>query len=146
MSQPKRVSPAEAQQLVEQGWTFLDVRSEPEFADEHPAGAFNVPLMHMGPTGMTPNPDFVAVVEASFAKDAQLVLGCRSGGRSLRALQMLQQRGYANLVDQRAGFEGARDAFGGNVEPGWKPAGLPTERGDGGERGYAALARALHGA
>lgn len=141
MSEPKRVSPAEAKQLLDEGWTYLDVRSEPEFADEHPTGAFNVPLMHMGPAGMAPNHEFIAVVEASFAKDVKLVLGCRSGGRSLRALSLLQQRGYQNLIDQRAGFDGARDPFGGNVEAGWKPAGLPTERGDGGERGYAALSK-----
>ena len=51
----KRVSPAEAAKLVdEEGYQFIDVRSVPEFDAGHPKGAFNVPLNHAGPAGMTP--------------------------------------------------------------------------------------------
>ncbi len=123
----KRVSPAEAKQLLDEGWTYLDVRSEPEFAAGHPAGALNVPVMHAGPRGMSPNPDFVAVVEALYPRDARLVVGCKSGQRSARAADMLAAAGYGSLVDQRAGFDGPRDAFGQMTEPGWSPAGLPVE-------------------
>ncbi len=141
MSPPTRVSPAEAHALMHVGWAYLDVRSEPEFADEHPAGAYCVPFMHLGASGMAPNPEFVAVVEAVFAKSTKLVLGCRTGHRSLRALRVLAERGFLHLVDQRAGMDGARDAFGGTTEPGWRAAGLPIDTGDGGARGYRALAR-----
>ena len=127
MANIKRISPAEAKQLVDDGWIYLDVRSEPEFAAGHPSGAQNVPLMHAGQRGMTPNTDFLPMVEALYAKDAKLVLGCKSGGRSLRAAEMLTSAGYTSVVDQRAGFEGARDAFGQLSEPGWSPAGLPVE-------------------
>jgi rhodanese-related sulfurtransferase len=127
MASIKRVSPAEAKQLVDEGWVYLDVRSEPEFAAGHPAGAQNVPVMHAGPRGMSPNADFVAVVEALHPRDARLVLGCRSGQRSMRAAEMLVAAGYTNIVDQRAGFDGPRDAFGQLSEPGWAPAGLPVE-------------------
>jgi rhodanese-related sulfurtransferase len=127
MATVKRVSPAEAKKLVDEGWTYLDVRSEPEFAAGHPAGARNVPLAHSGPKGMQPNPDFLSVVEAVFAKDARVVVGCQAGGRSLRAAEMMAAAGYGQIVDQRAGFGGARDAFGQITEPGWQAAGLPVE-------------------
>lgn len=128
MANIKRVSPAEAKRLVdEEGYLYLDVRSEPEFSAGHPTGAHNVPLMNAGPRGMAPNPEFMAVVEALYPKDAKLVLGCRSGGRSLRAAEMMAAAGYTSVLDQRAGYEGARDAFGQMTEQGWAPAGLPTE-------------------
>jgi rhodanese-related sulfurtransferase len=127
MSDPKRISPAEAKALLDQGWTYLDVRSEPEFAAGHPAGALNVPWAHSGPGGMTPNPDFVPVVTALFPKDATLVLGCAAGGRSLSATRALLAAGFTQLVDQRAGFGGARNPFGQVSEPGWAAAGLPVE-------------------
>lgn len=137
MSTIKRVSPAEAKALVEQGYTYLDVRSTTEFEQSHPAGAVNIPLLQMGAGGMTPNPDFLADVQAAFPTDAKLVLGCRSGGRSLKAAGILQGAGYTDLIDQRAGFEGARDAFGALSEPGWAPAGLPVEGGAPAGRSYA---------
>jgi hypothetical protein len=43
------------------------------------------------------------------------------------------------VIDQRAGFDAARDPFGQVVEQGWKGAGLPVEGGDGGEKSYAKL-------
>src|SRR5437867_724371 len=108
----KRISPKEAKALLDQGWTYLDVRSEGEYAQAHPDGAVNVPLMHMGPGGMRPNDQFLSVVKAAFAKDAKLVVGCQAGGRSMRAVTVLEQEGYSQLVDQRAGFGGARDQSG----------------------------------
>ena len=130
----KRVSPDDAKTLIDsEGYAYLDVRSIPEFDAGHPTGAFNVPLNHMGPAGMSPNPEFMAVVEKSFPKDAKLVLGCKGGGRSLRAAEMMQAAGWTSIVDQRAGFEGN------GAEPGWRPKGLPTEaKGDPG-RAYEAL-------
>ena len=128
MATIQRVSPDEAKKLLdEEGYTYLDVRSEPEYQAGHPVGAENVPLMHAGPAGMTPNPDFLAVVQAVYPKDAKLVVGCKAGGRSLKAAEMMIGAGYTNLIDQRAGFDGPRDAFGALSEKGWSPAGLPVE-------------------
>jgi rhodanese-related sulfurtransferase len=116
----KRVSPQEAKDLIDrEGYVYVDVRSIPEFDAGHPTGAYNVPLNHMGPAGMAPNPEFMAVMEKAFPKDAKLVLGCQGGGRSLRAAGMLEQAGWTSVVDQRAGFVG-------HGEPGWRPAGLPV--------------------
>jgi rhodanese-related sulfurtransferase len=116
----KRVSPQEAKDLIDrEGYVYVDVRSVPEWEEGHPTGSFNVPLNHLGPAGMSPNPDFLAVMEKRFPKEAKLVLGCKGGGRSLRAAGLLQQSGWLTVVDQRAGFIGGG-------EPGWKPAGLPV--------------------
>ena len=139
MNEPHRVGPKEAYEKMQAGFIYVDVRSEPEFTDGHPAGAVNVPLLHMGSSGMTPNPDFLAVMEAIFPKDAAIVVGCKGGGRSLRAARELMRAGYANVVDQRAGWAGAADAFGRIVEAGWSRTDLPIETGVPEGRSYVAL-------
>jgi rhodanese-related sulfurtransferase len=139
MSDPLRVSPKEASERMQSGFTYVDVRSEPEFAEGHPDGAVNVPLMHMGAGAMTPNADFLRVMQANFAKDAAVIVGCKGGGRSLRAARSLGGAGYTNVVDQRAGWNGAQDAFGQITEPGWSRVGLPTESGQPEGRSYEAL-------
>jgi rhodanese-related sulfurtransferase len=125
-----RISPQDALAKMGEGYVYVDVRSEPEFIEGHPAGAFNVPVAHMGGGGMTPNPDFLAVMEHAFGKDARIVVGCKAGGRSLRAAQALVAAGFTNVIDQRAGWDGARNPFGQLTEPGWGRAGLPAEQGD----------------
>lgn len=106
MADIKRVSPQEAHELTKTGWAYVNVRSEPEFAAGHPAGAFNVPVAHMAGGSMTPNPDFVSVMEKAFGKGAKIVVGCKTGGRSLRAAQTLVSSGFTSVVDQRAGGKG----------------------------------------
>lgn len=124
----KRISPEEARTLMdEQGYAYLDVRSVPEFEAGHPRGAYNIPLAHLGPGGggMAPNFDFLTVVQKTFPKDSKLVVGCKSGGRSLQAAMILLSSGYADLIDQRCGFTGGLDASG-RPERGWGPRGLPS--------------------
>lgn len=134
-----RVSPEEAKTLIdEQGYAYVDVRSEPEYSAGHPTGSLNVPLLKSAPGGMVQNADFLAVMQALFPKDAKLVLGCRAGSRSLRAAELLVAVGFTQVVDQRAGYDGARNAFGGVVEPGWTQVGLPTATASAG-RSYAEL-------
>ena len=124
----KRVSPDEALSLVEtEGWAYVDVRSVPEFESGHPRGAYNVPIAHLGPMGMSPNSEFLGVMEKAFPKDSKLVIGCKTGGRSLQASGMLLAAGFQNVVDQRAGFQGGMD-HSGRPEPGWGPKGLPSSR------------------
>ncbi len=123
------------------GYVYVDVRSEGEFEGGHPAEAYNVPWAHASPTGMVPNPDFMAVMKATFPTDAKLILGCMSGRRSLNAYAALEAEGYSQLVDQRAGWGGVRDAFGRVAEPGWAAEGLPTAVGPDPLRGYKNLKR-----
>jgi rhodanese-related sulfurtransferase len=122
----KRVTPDEAAKLLEQGWKYVDVRSIPEFEQGHPAGAYNVPLLHKGPGGMTPNPEFIAVMAASFAPTDKLLLGCRSGKRSLDAANALAARGFENLLDMRGGFAGEATPTGEVTCEGWQKRQLPV--------------------
>ena len=108
-------------------YIYLDVRSVPEFEAGHPPRAINIPIMHFAPgSGMSPNQDFAAVVDGSLPKAAKLVIGCKSGGRSARACEILSQMGYTNVANVRGGFVGAMDNFGRVTEPGWSMLNLPT--------------------
>jgi rhodanese-related sulfurtransferase len=104
----KRISPEEARDLMDkEGYVYLDVRSVPEFAAGHPTGAYNIPLLDMGPAGMAPNPSFLAVAQKSFPRDTRLVVD--AGGRAL-GRGGPPGAGFTNLVDQRAGYDGAPPA------------------------------------
>lgn len=128
MTAHNRLSPEEAQAKLTEGYVYVDVRSEPEFEAGHVPGALNVPISHQVGGGLVPNPDFLAVMEAAFPKDAKLLLGCKSGGRSLKAVGVLQTAGFTDLLELRTGFDGGKDAFG-RPDPGWSKKGLPVEAG-----------------
>ena len=122
----KRVSPEEALGLMQnEEWSYVDVRSVPEFEQGHPVGAYNVPLAHMGPGGSAANPHFLKAMERHFPRDARLVVGCRTANRAEHAVVMLLRAGYTNVAIQRAGFLGTRDFFG-RSDPGWGKKDLPT--------------------
>lgn len=96
----------------------IDVRSEPEYAAGHAPGAYNLPLLHAGPDGMTPNPRFADEVAAAFPdRDAPILVACKAGGRSARAAAVLEGLGYTNVADHIGGWSG------GNGDPGWLAAG-----------------------
>ena len=138
----KEVSPLDANELMQNDpeYIYLDVRSIPEFEAGHPPRAINIPLMHFTPgLGMSPNEDFPAVVEATLPKDAKIVIGCKSGGRSANACQILSQMGYTNVANVRGGFVGQTDNFGRMVEPGWSMLNLPTCDDCGDESHYEAI-------
>ena len=126
----KDIDVRQARELQQgEGYTYVDVRSVPEFDGGHPEGACNVPLLHRDPTTgqMLPNPEFLAVMQANYAPDARLLIGCQMGGRSARAAQILASAGYADVCNVMGGFGGARDrATGQVVHAGWAGAGLPV--------------------
>jgi rhodanese-related sulfurtransferase len=140
MSDVPRVSPAEAHaRMKDEAFTYVDVRTEDEFEAGHPEGAVNVPVMLAGAGGMTPNPDFLSVMENAFAKDAPLIVGCKMGGRSARAAKALTGAGFTRVLDQSAGWDGTKGTFGELLEPGWSRVSLPTETGAPEGRSYEAL-------
>lgn len=75
---------------------------------------------------MIANPDFLAVMEANFSKDQKLIVSCRSGGRSARAVSQLEAAGFTQLLDMKAGFVGGKDPFGQPL-PGWQSEGREVE-------------------
>ena len=121
----KHVTVAQAHQQQAAGATYLDVRSIPEFQQGHPAGAFNVPLLHLDPrTGqMRPNPEFLAVVKANFPAATPMVVGCKMGGRSQQACELLSSAGFQDVANVLGGWGGAPQL--GHI--GWMQAGLPVE-------------------
>ena len=104
--------------MLARGWVYVDVRDELDFAEGHPRGAVNVPYSR-------DERRFVAAVRAATCA-TRVVLGCKSGLLSVYAAEMLSRAGF-EVVEQRAGFDGARGTFGELVEPGWARAGLPVE-------------------
>ena len=132
----RTVTPEEAAKLVADGYVYVDVRSEPEFEAGHVPGALNVPISHQGAAGMTPNPEFLAVMQQAFGRAEKLVVGCKAGGRSKKAVDQLVQAGFTDLSDMSAGWDGSRDAFGRAV-PGWSKVGLPVETGSPAGQQYA---------
>lgn len=138
-----QAEPPQAQEILKSNpdAIYLDVRTEPEFAQGHPAGAINVPVVFLKGSGqMELNGEFVEVVAKTLPREKKLVVGCLAGGRSQRACELLEAAGYTDLTNVRGGFGGARDASGQVVVAGWRDAGLPvsTEVGD---NSYQALRR-----
>jgi rhodanese-related sulfurtransferase len=140
---PKHASVTDALTLQQQGSTYVDVRSQAEFEQGHAAGAVNVPLMdrdsHSGQ--MAPNPDFIRVMQANFAPDAKLLIGCQVGGRSMRAAQMLETFGFTDVTNVKGGYGGMRDPMGRVVDAGWAESGLPVETGAPAGQRYAEFAK-----
>ena len=128
--------------MQQSGSVYVDVRSQAEFDMGHPAGAVNVPLLDRDPrTGhMHANPDFITVMQANFAPDASLLIGCQVGGRSMRASQMLEAFGFSDVTNVKGGFDGMRDPMGRLIDPGWEESGLPVEDGAPAGRRYEDLA------
>ena len=139
----KHVGVREAHQMqCDDGYTYVDVRSVPEYENGHPTGAHNVPLLHYDEqTGqMRPNPEFLTVMQANYAGDAKLLIGCQVGGRSARAAQLLEASGYDTVVNVKGGFGGHRDPASGQViDDGWAASALPVETGPSDDVGYTAL-------
>lgn len=118
----------------------LDVRTPQEYVFVgHAAMAVNIPSELW--TGkwdpavkdfpLAPNPDFEAQVKARFQPDDVLVVMCRSGHRSARAIERLAAAGFTNVYNIVDGFEGdkVKDAEsyfkGKRMTNGWKNSGAP---------------------
>ncbi len=135
----KKIDTQEALRLHREDICWLDVRSIPEFEAGHVPGAYNIPLLHAGPGGMQPNPEFVDVVQRSLGRDRPLLVACKAGARSARAAAILEQLGYRTIYDYAGGWSGN------GADPGWVAAGGPTTTTPAEGRTYAELARASSG-
>ena len=126
----RRLDPEEARQLLDsqEGYTYLDVRSEEEFAQGHVPGAVNIPVATSNPLGpgLVANPNFNKQVAAQLDKDSKIITACLRGGRSLKAAMMLTAEGYTGIVDMLGGYDAELDAVGNVVVEGWARRGFPT--------------------
>lgn len=126
-----QISPQFANRLMnaDSSYVYLDVRTPAEFDDGHVPGAYNVPLLFRDEAEETwqSNPEFLATVKAAFPPETKMIVGCRSGGRSSRATQLLLQNGYGDVSNLKGGFLGKKNEDGTVMHPGWKTLGLPVE-------------------
>lgn len=67
---------------VAQGALLLDVRTPKEFAEGHVPGAMNIPVQDLGQR------------LSDVGAPRQVVVYCRSGGRSAAAAQLLRRAGH----------------------------------------------------
>lgn len=127
--------------MTAQKVALLDVRTPQEYQFVgHVPGAHLIPFVVWGKWdqakksfGLDPNPDFVKQVSATFPdKKAPLIVMCRSGHRSGKAIKALQAAGYTNLYQMWEGFEGIAVAdkdlpsAGKKIVDGWRNKGLPS--------------------
>ncbi|MDE1935409.1 rhodanese-like domain-containing protein [Bradyrhizobium sp.] len=121
---------------------FVDIRTKGEFQFLGTPTIIdqNIPYMEIDdPTSwdkknnrytMSPNSDFLSAVDALAArmhhgKNDPVILMCRSGDRSPRAADLLQQAGYTKVYSVVDGFEGDMSPAGRRDVNGWKNANLP---------------------
>ncbi|MEO1998381.1 MAG: rhodanese-like domain-containing protein [Planctomycetaceae bacterium] len=119
---------------------YLDVRTEAEFDDGHPNGAWNLPIAFADPDGqMIMNPDFLEVARHVLPQDRFVICGCKSGGRSQAAAEYLLAAGYDRVANVTGGFLGAPDPTGLGRTPGWLEQDLPVSNTVDHERSHSGL-------
>ncbi|KAL7090541.1 hypothetical protein ACP275_12G047400 [Erythranthe tilingii] len=100
---PTSVPVRVANELLQAGHHYLDVRTPDEFSDGHVVGAVNVPFMlRLGP-GMARNPKFLEQVLAIFRQDDEII-GCQLGKRSFTAASELVSSGFTGITDMAGGY------------------------------------------
>ena len=132
------ITSAEAWQRLEAdpGAALVDVRTDAEWnfvglPDLGSLGRAPVLVSWQAYPSMAVNGNFADDIAArGIAKDAQVLLLCRSGQRSAAAAAALTAAGYSACYNIADGFEGPPDGEGhrGRVA-GWKAAGLPWIQG-----------------
>jgi CRP-like cAMP-binding protein len=80
------VDPGQAQQIVQNGGSWLDVRLPSEFENHHLDGAINIPLY------------FIRLKISTLDKDKKYVVCCDTGRRSSAGAYILNERGFQAYV------------------------------------------------
>ncbi|KFN45707.1 molybdopterin-synthase adenylyltransferase MoeB [Arenimonas composti] len=104
----REIDPAQAQARQRAGARLIDVREPGEHASGLAAGALAVPraVLEADPAAHAPD------------REAELLLICAGGRRSLLAAEALQRQGWRNVISVAGGMEA------------WRAAGLPVSVGD----------------
>lgn len=126
--------------------SIIDCRTPEEYTFiGHAPMAYNIPAKFVSHEydskkktyKMKDNPAFVAEVKKRFKKNETLMLMCRSGSRSAKAVNLLAAAGYQNVYNIYDGFEGDKVKDKGSYFKGqrkvngWKNSGNPwTYKGD----------------
>ncbi|WPP00363.1 thiosulfate sulfurtransferase GlpE [Pseudomonas sp. HR96] len=99
MTEFKRIPPAQAQALREQGAVVVDVRDPQTFASSHIAGAHHLDNHSLH--------DFIANADL----DKPLVVVCYHGNSSQSAAAYLVSQGFAEVYSLDGGFELWRSTY-----------------------------------
>lgn len=141
----KYITPAETMDVLRKDRTkvlFVDVRTrgELQFVGYTAEIDGQVPFVEMSEFGdwddkagrfkLEPNPTFSTGIEKLLAakglgKGDRIIVMCRSGDRSARAVDLLAGLGFTDVWSQVEGFEGDLSPDGRRTRNGWKNAGLP---------------------
>jgi molybdopterin/thiamine biosynthesis adenylyltransferase/rhodanese-related sulfurtransferase len=105
-AQIREVTPADVEALAPGDATIVDVREDSEWDQGHLPNAVHISKSYVEQQIEGAVPD----------RDAQVVLYCAGGVRSLFAAQTLEQLGYTNVASMSGGFQQ------------WKSQGLPWEK------------------
>jgi len=104
-AQIREVTPQDVDALPAGSATVIDVREASEWEQGHLPGAVHISKSYVEQQVEAAAPD----------RDAEVILYCAGGVRSLFAAQTLEQLGYTNVASMSGGFQA------------WKSAGLPWE-------------------
>src|SRR5690349_10321356 len=101
----EEITPKQALEAVEKGSVFVDVREDYEIAEI----AYDIKNKLEIPLGE------IQVRLNEFPKDKNIIVGCRSGKRSMNACMFLKMSGYTNVQNLQGGILG------------WAEGGFPTK-------------------
>ncbi len=101
----EEITPKQVLEAVEKGSVFVDVREDYEIADLA-YGIKNKLEIPLGEIQERLN---------EFPKDKNIIVGCRSGKRSMQACMYLKMNGYSNVQNLQGGIIG------------WSEGGFPTK-------------------
>ncbi len=119
---------------------ILDVRTPEEYVFVgHAEMARNIPLVFVtrqwdadnNEFVVEPNPDFIPNVKGLFTLTDMLLVMCRTGGRSAKAVNALASVGFVNVYNIIDGMEGDKVNdpgsvnYGKRMKNGWKNSGSP---------------------
>lgn len=101
------ISPKDAQKMIDGGVVFVvDVRTPSEFVSGHIHNAQNINI----------NDSSFAEKLLALNKDVKYIVNCQMGGRSARAVSLMNELGFKNAMNLEGGINA------------WERAGLLVER------------------
>jgi len=100
-----QTSPIEAAGLVANDFaTIIDVRTASEWNNNHIAGAVHIPMSQLR-----------SRLDELKSYEGQLIMQCAVGGRSSKAVEILQEAGFSNVSNMNGGLVA------------WQRSNLPVE-------------------
>ncbi|WP_300262481.1 rhodanese-like domain-containing protein [Clostridium sp.] len=92
----KDISIEESKKLIDEGEVtlILDVRNEDEFAEGHLKNAIQIPVDNLKES----------LSDIEKFKDELVLVYCRSGKRSAKAMDILKENGFKNLIHMKDGI------------------------------------------